>query len=649
MAKHVVPFFLPIRRTTVAALVDRDVLPTAPAELAAVMAIALLRKTPALTAREIERALCDAQSLVQTDPAAAAEPIAALWKALGPVSIEDLEDLLSSRHIVFAPSRGMPFGDEPIERYDSDFQAEMQTPLHTVELDVYSIFDDRDDDGDAYDEDRPDPPRITLTGTREQTLSANTVISMLDDHIDIDAYAGTGKTHLIMAMAERAPSAFTYIAPFQVHMHGGRQAASWRWTGIRTRTLFELATETARPLHAAMGTRPLRIGEGDAPASERARIVGITGIGSWSASQVVEVAERAINAWSESDSPALFKQHFRTTDGPAADQALLAAAESLWRAMWDPRIPGRPFRMRLSHLVKWLNLQGAAPEATLGTLLVDEAHDLMPSWRQFLDRHRGGCVLLGDPYQRLTGRMPRHGRNKLVMMSQSFRMGMHGEHAVRRTLERAPDQRLFDTFKGSRSHVTRVRHWRSRGDELQDGLRVYANEWALLEDAQRLKQEGGRYRLLPASARDLRRLVTGAVTLFNQSEPDWRLHAGGYRTWNDLAAALVRDGRDKVVRLFERGYNLARFEDMLAGQALEGEEKITLGLVPHVKNLESSSVALNPCCFTEAQARHGHVPAHAVYLAMSRVRDELWLPGDAFNRLSELKEPDPEPWELEAV
>ena len=645
MAQRVTPLFIPLRRETVAALISRGAWPTGAAELAALMAIAILRRTPSLSAHQVERALFDVQTLVETDAAAAAESIAAAWTELGPVSMEDLEDLMASRHIVFAPSSGLAWEQEPIEHYDSSFQDQMKVPLLTVELDVLQMEDEDPEEERFDDEPRPAPPVVTLTGTREQTLSANTIVSMLDEHIDVDAYAGTGKTHLIMALATRAPAAFTYIAPFQAHMHGGRQAAAHEWAELRTRTLFELALATAHPLVDALGLGKLRLGEGDVPPAERAQIAGINSIGSHSPAQVIYQVQRAINSWSESDSRAIQPHHFKGLPRGPIDPMWLAAGEAVWKAMWSKH-RGHPFNLRLSHLVKWLNLQDATPSTRLGTLLVDEAHDLMPSWRQFLERYPGGCVFLGDPYQRLTGRMPRHGRNKLVAMNQSFRMGMSGEQAVRRTLDAAPEHRPFDQFLGSRSHVTRVRHWGDNSDDLQDGLRVYANEWSLLEDAQRLKQEGGRYRLLPATIRELRTLVTGATTLFNQREPDWRTHAGGHRTWDELAERLVKEGRSKVVRLFERGYNLAKFDELLEAQAPENEERITLGLVGHVKNLESSTVALNECCFTEAQTRHGHVPAHAVYLAISRVRDELWLPGDAFNRLADLKAPEPQPWVL---
>lgn len=195
-------------------------------------------------------------------------------------------------------------------------------------------------------------------------------------------------------------------------------------------------------------------------------------------------------------------------------------------------------------------------------------------------------------------------------MNESYRTGMSGEHSIRRTIALAP-KHSQETFIGSRGHITRMRHLRGRAESLQDGLRVYASEWALLEDAQRLWRDGAKYRLLPASARLLRQRVEDVVTIRSQRERGWQGLAGGYYQWEELASELERDGRQNVVTLFDRGYNETAFATMLAAQSAEGEQRITLGLVGHVKNLEVSAGALNECCFTTAQTKRGYVPAHA--------------------------------------
>lgn len=647
MAKRAVPFFLPVRREVLTALIGGRELPTARAELAVIMAITLLRRTPDLTVQQVERALFDVQELLAKDPVAGADQVQAAWSALGPVSMDDLEELLASRNLVFTPSSRMPYADEPIERYESTFQQDMQVPMQSVEVPVLPTSDDESDEEDYYEESRPPRPVVALTGSHQQMLAVRTIVAMLDEHIDADAYAGTGKTHLVMALAASAPGAFTYITPFDSQMHGGVQAAGQLASTLRKKTLADLARDAAKPFVGIRGALGRKFGPGEVQPSERARLSGINRIGSHTAAQVVGLAERAITNWCNSDSPRIQPLHFKRVLSRFIDVTpYILAAEALWATTWAPGKNSRPFTLHLHYLVKWLNLQDAPIPRSYGTLLVDEAHDLMPSWRHFLDRYPGGCIFLGDPYQRLSGRIPRHGRNKMLVMNQSFRMGLQGDDAIRRTLESAPEKRVIDLFAGSRSHITRVRQERQRTGELHEGLRVYANEWALLEDAQRLKNEGGRFRVLPATLRNLRKLVIGASTLYNQPESTWQVHAGGYRTWAQFAAAQEKDGRTNVVRMFERGYNLSKFQEMEDSQAAEGQQRITLGLVAHVKNLESSTVTLNECCFTEAQARHGHEPAHAVYLAMSRVRDELWLPRDAFDRLAELKAEPAEPWEL---
>ncbi len=48
-----------------------------------------------------------------------------------------------------------------------------------------------------------------------------------------------------------------------------------------------------------------------------------------------------------------------------------------------------------AHIGKWLALRGVTPPLDMGMLLVDEAHDLSPSWKQLLAGHAPGVVSLG--------------------------------------------------------------------------------------------------------------------------------------------------------------------------------------------------------------------------------------------------------------
>jgi hypothetical protein len=51
--------------------------------------------------------------------------------------------------------------------------------------------------------------------------------------------------------------------------------------------------------------------------------------------------------------------------------------------------------------------------------------------------------------------------------------------------------------------------------------------------------------------------------------------------------------------------------------------------------MEFSQVVMSKCCFTSPNERYKDDLVKGVYVAMTRVQDELWMPGDALDRLSD--------------
>jgi hypothetical protein len=119
----------------------------------------------------------------------------------------------------------------------------------------------------------------------------------------------------------------------------------------------------------------------------------------------------------------------------------------------DPR-QERLLSIKLYHLVKWLDLQGAALPA-MGTLLIDESHDLPDPWYSLPQCYPGGWLAMGDPYQRITGRASQAPRAKSLVMTQSVRAGVRVEPMIRRTMGMHDGSSIEGEFRGSRNRATR--------------------------------------------------------------------------------------------------------------------------------------------------------------------------------------------------
>jgi len=641
VANRRTPFFLPIARHSAAAFVEHGVIPEAPIERAALLAVSVIAKRP-LTFADIHRLLSEAQDLFASDdPAAGAAELQRRKEGIGHETIDSLSSYLAEHAIVFAPDEFMAdeLWADAKERYTDAFQEQCREMPGAYEI----AFDQGDDAEEDFDDEFDSPRRrrqtFSLSGTRDQAVAAKVIASAPDEIVAIDAYAGTGKTHLILALNSELSTTFTYVVPREAQLHALNSRADGH--SLNATTLRKLANETAFKHARERGIwvpkwRPATSYETD--LQSQVQYAAIPEIEQHNAVGVLLAAKQAINAWCATEDPILDKRHFKRALPFSVDATpYVSVANQLWVAMFA-RVPptGAVFSISLSHLGKWLSLHQANIPISYGTLLVDEAHDLTPAWRYLFLRYQGGCVLMGDPYQRLQGRVSKAENAKCLTMSRSFRMGLHGDSLVDRTLSLAPERLVTVPFSGSRGHITRLNQHHAKAELPQVGLRIYGSEWALLEDALRIKDAGGRFRLLPATAGHLERTVRDATTLYRSNDTFRGARVSGCSTWKQLADLLEKQGRGKIIRLFERGFDEKHLDALLKAQSAEGEQRITLGLNDHAKNLEASTVALNECCFTDAGASRHYLPVHAAYLAMTRARDEIWLPGDALDRLGDL-------------
>jgi len=637
MATRAVPFFLPLHRATLEAMLA-GVVPRSVTERAALVVLATQLRTP-MTFQQIDRMLMDVQAMLEAGaPEEGESAIRGVWAKVELSEAGDIVDALAASNVVLAPT-GPAWDSQQLARYDSEFQDLCRDTPDSFEIPVASTVPEEEEDEFPEDQTVAHVAPIRFSGLRDQAVAVRVLASALDEHVSIDGYAGTGKTFLILLLQNHLDHRFTYVAPRHAHLAGvrGHSAGAVR-EGMRTLTLSRLATSVASEYQRSSGIRLPTVGPSELSAAQRAQRADITAIGDHSAEKVVQLVERAVRRWCEGAAVQVQDHHFNRLLPFHVDKwPYVLAARRYVANLYAPDTPSGTFPVTTSHIVKWMAAHGVQIPTYHGTLLVDEAHDLLPSWRDMLLRYPGGVVLMGDPLQNLQARASRPERTKHVGLYHSYRMGMNGEAAVEYAVELAPERAIEMPFSGSRGHITRLRYWKGRDEDLRDGLRVYANEWALLADAQRLFKEGARFRLLESTELKLKSLVTQALKLYGNKGGRGAWMAGGHGSWESLASAMEKAGQRKVVEMFERGYNQAKFAEMLAGQAPEGEQRISLGLMADVKNLEASAVSLSPCCFGEDQIRQGWMPAHATYLAMTRARDELWLPGGALDRLKDLQ------------
>ena len=651
MSSHLTAFYLPVSQRAVEEFLVRGTVPDPLVERIGIFAVVMASGSDEMPRADLARAVSDLYGQFRGSPEEEVRTfLGTLHQEMAERAATNVLAVLSARGIRFASEDQMASGAwrGGDGHYTHEFQSRCRNTLMDYEIRVDQ--DDPEEDVDAEsghdDEVRTVHARrgILLKGTSDQARAATAIAAAPDEHVAMTAYAGTGKTHLLLALAETGQR-YTHLTPKVAHREAFFQRSGW--TGhMQSITLGELAKGMAKTLVQRLSTRwvtPPQIRETTWTIERQIALVGLPSIAGKPAASVLSNIHRIIDIRCRSTDPEITITHVpRLSVARLADDgaAYVAWSQKVWEVMSAlmPAREERAFTFTDRHLVKWLDVNGAEIPP-LGTLVVDEAHDLPAPWYALLDRYPQGWVAMGDPYQCLVGRAPKAPLAKALTMAQSVRTGQETTPLFEAVIDRLSERLVDDPIVGSRDHVTRHHPYDSRDELPHMGLRVYGNVWKLLEEALRLKNGNARFRFVPASERALVDAARAAILLRRSGDRPKSYALRAFKTWHELSQHIERIGHPNVVRLFDRGFSESHLEALTTYQGEEGRAGLLIGLLDHCKNLESSVVAISDCCFPPPLALRSNVEKDtrikAIYVAMTRVKDELWIPGDALDRLSD--------------
>lgn len=625
--------FLPLQRKSLARFIAHGTPPQTVLEQAGLMAAQLCRArlhTPA----EIERLLHEACALFASHDGAAAQLAGA--GGGGQPELDAWLAALAAHGVLLAPAEILQdfIVQSPSGYPGLALQQACQETLAEHEIRFPAVFASDDEDDDQDEAVASDARAVEHHGlyTSEQARVLRAIAANPDELIDLDGYAGTGKGHLVLALMDARPGRYTYIAPSrgQVEAFRARVPAS---TAVRLLTQIEFANRVAQ--HAARSGQTggfiASYRRSTRTPREIAGRIGLQGIGGRSPEQVLLTAFEAINRWCASSAPRMAFQHFdRSVPAAMLDVTpYLAAAEHVWRSMFDAELQrGTLLSLSPAHIGKWLALRGVTPPQDMGMLLVDEAHDLSPSWKQLLAGHAPGVVSLGDPHQCLSGTVPRWAASKVLEMHQSVRQGNQVDGLVNQALALDGLGQDSGPFVGAADRATGVLHYRDWSQVPGKGLRIHGTVADLALDAAQLHAHGLRPYLHPASLRALRSALQGTLDAWRRRD------SGSNQMQERFLSTQAGEGQGALQALFASAERVQSLLQALDDQDTPADGRVVLCLAEHAKNLQFDVVSLSPGCFSPGQgARIWHNPVRAVYLALTRARRQLHVPADGMEQL----------------
>lgn len=616
MSHRLPVYYLPVTEAVANDFITLGAIPAELIERVALLVMLMAGQSEGALRANLSRALFDLYAQFLGKPKDVVEAqLREIRDAVEPKNFGDLHACLLGQGVRFAPQEKMAArawcGADG--HYNSLFQDRCRDTLTEYEITIEPEVDLDDPEGDnRYGDDEEDGSsdrvrrRVSLRGPLDQARVARAITAASDEHFSMSAYAGTGKTHLLLALAE-AGGRYTHLAPRVAHRHAFLHRSGGTGS-IKSITLYGLANKMAEDLVRKRSTRwinPPRVEESTWSLERQIAAIGLPSIAGEPPTQVLRKILQIIGAWCFSQDNEINVEHARrfVRIGALEDKAAYVEwAKRVWAEMSAslPTKQERAFTFRLFHLVKWLDVNGA-DIPRMGTLLLDEAHDLPAPWYSMLRRYAQGWVAMGDPYQCLSGTAPRAPQAKALVMAQSVRTGEQAIPLFRTVLGQHSETLVDDEIRGSRDHVTRYRPY-SPTDELpRTGLRVYGSVWRLLEDALRIKNGGGRFRLVQASKEELTKAAQDAILLRQSGDRPQSYQLRQFRTWDALSHYLETSGYANVVRLFERGFNKTKLDELVSSQDANEHGSLNMGMLEHCKIWSSAplhcrAVASRPHC-----------------------------------------------------
>ncbi|WP_439126136.1 MAG: helicase (plasmid) [Pseudomonas rhizophila] len=481
-----------------------------------------------------------------------------------------------------------------------------------------------------------DGKEFTLTNQQARTFSV--FKGELDESMDVQALAGTGKTYLIERMVDSLSRYRPLLLAYtQVQLQAlMARIGPNRVTGM---TFGQLATECLerdqnkpyrRAGKRAWSTHQL------APSLVAERL-GFGPVGSMAPWQVAQTCNRMVMRFCFSRDTTLDTRHIPPLDTKLSELdkiALAQYAQVFWQQTIEPTDPRIEMPLRGYHRIKHLALAlDTFIDPGYTHIIIDESHDLTWPMCAFLDRCPQPVITLGDACQRLDGNLSKRSpatRSREVV--HSIRAGRQIEGVVNTLIDQNPVVRVAH-MEGSRERDTKVVYYDNAEIPTEPTTILCNSEWGLFEWFQRLGNAGAKFSLLPGADKAFRLFVLDCIELFNKSVRPSHSALFKYTSWASLVKDMAKDDLAfiRIERMLKKGYKATDFEASLLWLDATGCAPIKLGRVADARNTEVDTVMLAPDLLSRIESgdRMGAAKAlAAIYTGGTRARFKLIVPGE---------------------
>jgi len=467
-----------------------------------------------------------------------------------------------------------------------------------------------------------------------------------DEHLHVQGYPGSGKSHLIQTLTTvLKPKETIVIAQTRAQLDGlFSKISSPEVTG---RTFGHLAAELLNamdiPAHWRPGkrsTQSYNISDGDIASRLEFRAVA-----NLAPAVVASTCRRSVMSYCATDADYIGPEHLpKICDrlGMPHKAVLIEYAQLLWEETVEPKRGAAFLPVRTYHQIKHASILGGHISEPFKHVIVDESHDLTPAMLKLLDLSPVQVITFGDKFQRLSGRAPSRGTGiRTNELDLTMRAGREMENVINPIIEAHPMAHNETPLRAT-DRVTTICDYYDRPTIPDTPCTILVGGlWHLLEYFQRLSYENVKFAMLPGSAAQFQAFTEGLMDLYHRGIRSSHSSLFRYPDWSSLQgeAENIR-AFQRVHTMLEKGYDRQRFADSLKNIVPIAKARYVLGRVEDARNLEFQSVMLTPELLPSKKTANSQYYANALsqlYMGASRARNRLIVPGYMRDALKDQK------------
>lgn len=479
--------------------------------------------------------------------------------------------------------------------------------------------------------------------SNEQERIVSILLSDRNESIDIQGYAGSGKTTIISYLAEELKKEKPL---FITETKDQALAIKEKIKNVQVTTFWGIAyhlvqkglLQNIKNINGRFNKQYTSDDKYIYTDKQLAEKLEFYDIGNYRREAIAKHAQDVVKNFCLSDDSVITRKHipkwyaYQLT--PIMQEALLTFAKHLWDMLCIPR-DGIRLPIRNYHLVKALALNGMGILRDCTHIIVDETHNLSAAIIQILKQSSQPVFTFGDYYQSLDGLAKEHNWSSTLrknILPYSIRVGENMESIYNQLIEHHPITPVIE-FSGNKAKKTDLIYYKKFEIPNRPCTILVHSFWSVFWIVYTLHEKHAKYYIPESQRKELDWLINGAISFLNSTEGKPKNYEfSNSNSWSDF----IENNRQKEPALdsindwiHSEQLNPQKLNTILRNSTSKPQDDTYLvRRVWDCRNIEFNRVfLLNDVIGKSGVVNDNYAKTIShIYTGISRAKDEIYIP-----------------------